>query len=99
MRSKLPFLGFFCICLTLPCFAGAVVHHHIFVKLTPTSGELQVRDTMTLPPGDKPTSFTLNSGFTVNSADPGVRLEPVSGSPSSPATKLYRVTFKGTVLI
>jgi aminopeptidase N len=92
LRSKLPFLGFFCICLTLPCFAGAVVHHHIFVKLTPTSGELQVRDTMTLPPGDKPTSFTLNSGFTVNSADPGVRLEPVSGSPSSPATKLYRVT-------
>ena len=78
----------------MPCFAwaGAVIHHHLLVKLTPASGQLQVHDSITLPPDSKPSSFTLNAGFTVNSTDPGVRLEAVGGTQSSSETRLYRIT-------
>lgn len=73
-------------------WAETTVHHQLHVKLTPASGRLQVRDTITLPSHKTPLSFSLNAGFSVASNDPGVNIEAADAAHSSPELKLYRVT-------
>lgn len=68
-----------------------VIHHQLQVKLTPENGELQVRDTITLPAPNTPLRFGLNAGFAAASPDPAVRFAPDPGTPFSRTVKFYRV--------
>lgn len=71
--------------------AETVIHHQLKVKLNPENGQLQVRDTITLPSPNMPLRFALNAGFAATSPDPAVRFAPDSGMPSSQTVKFYRV--------
>jgi aminopeptidase N len=88
-----PRLGLFSVLLMMPCLGGAetVIHHQLHVKLTPASGRLQVRDTITLPPRDGPVYFDLNAGFTLVPDDGAVRIDAADGKQATPGTKRYRV--------
>lgn len=94
MTSRLPLLGVFSFLLLLPWLSRAEspVHHQLHVKLTPASGRLQVRDTITLPPHEAPWHFALNAGFIVTSVDAGVRLDAADEGHPSSTVKIYTVT-------
>lgn len=69
-----------------------IVHHRLHVKLTPASGQLQVRDIITLPPHQTSLIFSLNTAFTVTNADVAVHIDKSDESQTSPHLAYYRVT-------
>jgi Peptidase family M1 domain len=73
-------------------WAEIIVRHQLYVKLTPASGQLQVRDTITLPPRNTPLEFSLNGGFAVAGVDADVRIDATDEMHLSSRLKRYRVT-------
>ena len=72
--------------------AETVIHHQLLVKLSPATGQLQVSDTITVPPAKGPLRFSLHSGFSLTSLDSSVSVEPDPGTDTPPDYRLYRVS-------
>ncbi|MFQ6021514.1 MAG: M1 family metallopeptidase [Acidiferrobacterales bacterium] len=81
--------------LSMPAFAGSVIHHDLKLSVHPASGELQARDTITLPQSmiarEHEFSFLLHAGLHPSIEEPGIVLMRDGGANATVPVERFRL--------